>query len=252
MEQLKTDLEILKGKKIKIKADDQNEEQEDNEDKIVVKITNKDLDLVKNNNDFPILDEKIKTIRINNQIKSEYKYTKIFKSIEEREKSIQEKKKVMNKIAEEKKEQNKMIAFKKKIRSKVSKLVNSSSYFICSTFTQQLDDVNNKIKFTETRIKNKKEEVLKNKLLFPRSETPNYLYNINEIMREHSNPTELFKENLSKREMKFIQNDPKYYVQDERYLNSVNFLNKNKRLIDRFSNEDKIINKLKKIPKYSE
>jgi hypothetical protein len=70
-------------------------------------------------------------------------------------------------------------------------------------------------------------------------------------MREHSNPTKLFKENLTKSEIKFIRNDPKYYVQDEIYLNSVKFLNKNKTLIDRFKNEDKMINKLKKIPKFS-
>jgi len=250
MEQLKTDLELLKGKKIKIKEENQGEELKENDDKLILRIDYELTDRDNKNQVFS-LDEKIQMIKKNNKIKNENKYSNIYKSIEEKEKLIQEKKKIFNKISEEKKEHNKMVSFKKKIRAKVSKLINSDTYFVCSTFTQQLDGVNNKIKFTNTRVRSKKEELLKNKLIFSRSETPNYLYNINEIMREHSNPTKLFKENLTKSEIKFIRNDPKYYVQDEIYLNSVKFLNKNKTLIDRFKNEDKMINKLKKIPKFS-
>jgi hypothetical protein len=85
----------------------------------------------------------------------------------------------------------------------------------------------------------------KNYFDLSRSNAPNYYFNLNHIMREHSDPTVLFKSNMSKSEMRMIRDDPKYYLQDQKYLNSIKYFS-NRTLMDRLKKEEKIVDKMEK------
>ena len=106
----------------------------------------------------------------------------------------------------------------------------------------------NKNFFFSKKNKDKKNE---NKKHFDlsRSSGPNYYFNIKHITREHSEPTKLFQDNLSKSEMRTIRHDPKYYLQDKKYLDSIKYFDK-KTLMDRLEKEDRIIKKIKSSPKF--
>ena len=74
---------------------------------------------------------------------------------------------------------------------------------------------------------------------FPTKKEQNFQTNIKDIVMGIKDPTELFFLNLEKNELKKIREDPKYYIQDEKYLNGVKYL-KNMKLCDRVEEEEKL------------
>ena len=73
---------------------------------------------------------------------------------------------------------------------------------------------------------------------FPKEKDHIYQTNLKEITMGILEPNELFFRNLDKLEMKKIREDVKYYLQDDRYLSSINYF-KNTKLCDKIEDEEK-------------
>ena len=252
--EFKNELEVLKGKKVNLR-DKTNSEAKFDEKNIIIDIKDdnysdvyKELLLTRKKQIEKFdLDDKLKSAHTNQIKRSEEKFFLMNSKIQERKNHHIDSKKRIEKINNEKTEQLKIISYKRKVRSKVTKLINNDNYFICNAFTQHLDLMNKNFFFSK-KIKDKKNE---NKKHFDlsRSSGPNYYFNIKHITREHSEPTKLFQDNLSKSEMRTIRHDPKYYLQDKKYLDSIKYFDK-KTLMDRLEKEDRIIKKIKSSPKF--
>lgn len=67
----------------------------------------------------------------------------------------------------------------------------------------------------------------------------NFNTNLKELISGIKDPTELFFHNLNEHEMRKIKEEVDYYIQDEKYINSVDYFKK-KNLRDRLEDEDKL------------